>query len=227
MRAAYQAWMEEGPTSSLSRSGCPHATSVREDKQLIRASISSCESSAATLAQQWAPAAARGVSVRTVCCRVQSVGLIARRTLQRLRLTTRHRRERLKWSHAQQDWRAEWQLIVFSNEPRFCVETGDARISIRRRRGERLAKTCVQPRHWHRQRGVMAWGAIAYEGWSCLLCVQGTLRSVRYITEVLQPVVVPLIRRLGGTTFQQDNARPHAARSVQGFLARKHIPVLP
>nr|XP_042898564.1 uncharacterized protein LOC122269446 [Parasteatoda tepidariorum] len=40
----------------------------------------------------------------------------------------------------------------------------------------------------------------------------------RYVQEILQPHVLPLIQRLPGAIFQQDNARPHMARVSQDFL---------
>lgn len=64
----------------------------------------------------------------------------------------------------------------------------------------------------------MVRGAIAYEGQYRLLCVRVTLTSARYIAEVLQPMMVPLIRRLTGTPFQQKNVRSHASATVRAFL---------
>ncbi|GFX42300.1 transposable element Tcb1 transposase [Trichonephila clavipes] len=36
--------------------------------------------------------------------------------------------------------------------------------------------------------------------------------SQRYVHDILQPHVLPLMQRLPGAIFQQDNARPHMAR---------------
>lgn len=227
IRSAYQAWVDEGRTSALPRSGRPRRSSQREDRVLVRASTSSRTSPATALAREWSPAIHRGVSVRTIRRRLQEAGLSARRTLQRIPLTRQHRQARLQWCRARRDWRSEWHHIVFSDESRFCLEAGDARILVRRRRGERLHEACVQTCPSARQRSVLVWGAISYEGRSSLLRVQGTLTSARYIAEILQPEVVPLIHRLRGATFQQDNARPHTAATVRAFLTREHIPVLP
>ncbi|GFV97648.1 transposable element Tcb1 transposase [Trichonephila clavipes] len=40
----------------------------------------------------------------------------------------------------------------------------------------------------------------------------------RYVHDILQPQVLPLMQRLPGAIFQQDNARPHTARVSQNCL---------
>ncbi|GFV06213.1 transposable element Tcb1 transposase, partial [Trichonephila clavipes] len=39
-----------------------------------------------------------------------------------------------------------------------------------------------------------------------------------YVHDILQPHVLPLMQRLPGATFQQDNARPHTAKLSQDCL---------
>ncbi|GFW92350.1 transposable element Tcb1 transposase [Trichonephila clavipes] len=56
----------------------------------------------------------------------------------------------------------------------------------------------------------MVWIAIEYTSQSPLVLIDGTLNSARYISGILRPMVLHLIRALRNPTFQQDNARPHA-----------------
>ncbi|GFY17181.1 transposable element Tcb1 transposase [Trichonephila clavipes] len=49
----------------------------------------------------------------------------------------------------------------------------------------------------------------------------------RYISEVLEPVVLPYLQGLATAIFQQDNALPHVARIVQRFFVNHHIELLP
>ena len=44
---------------------------------------------------------------------------------------------------------------------------------------------------------------------------------------MLEPVVLPYIQGLPTAIFQQDNARPHVARIVQGFFVNRQIELLP
>ncbi|GFW29711.1 transposable element Tcb1 transposase [Trichonephila clavipes] len=49
------------------------------------------------------------------------------------------------------------------------------------------------------------------------------LNSQRYISEVLEPVVLPYFQGLATAIFQQDKARPHMARIVQRFFVKHQI----
>ncbi|GFT98792.1 transposable element Tcb1 transposase [Trichonephila clavipes] len=60
-----------------------------------------------------------------------------------------------------------------------------------------------------------------------LVRITGTLNSQRYISEVLEPVVLPYLQGLATAIFQQDNARPHVARIVQRFFVNHQIELLP
>ncbi|GFU18446.1 transposable element Tcb1 transposase [Trichonephila clavipes] len=44
------------------------------------------------------------------------------------------------------------------------------------------------------------------------------MTAQRYVHDFLHPHVLPLMQRLSGVIFQQDNARPHTARVSQDCL---------
>ncbi|GFX38494.1 transposable element Tc1 transposase [Trichonephila clavipes] len=48
-----------------------------------------------------------------------------------------------------------------------------------------------------------------------------------HLRGVLEPVVLPYLQGLATAIFQQDNARPHVARIVQGFFVHHQIELLP
>ncbi|GFY01235.1 hypothetical protein TNCV_5077021 [Trichonephila clavipes] len=60
-------------------------------------------------------------------------------------------------------------------------------------------------------------GAIGYMSRSPLVRIDGSLNSVRYISNVVRPV----IRVLRNPIFKQDNARPHVLRT---YLDSENIP---
>ncbi|GFS94013.1 transposable element Tcb1 transposase [Trichonephila clavipes] len=74
--------------------------------------------------------------------------------------------------------------------------------------------------------GIMVWGGIGFPCGTPFEHIAGTLNSQRYISEVLEPVVLPYIQRLLSVIFQQDNARPHVARNVQEFFSDHQIELL-
>ncbi|GFX48705.1 transposable element Tcb1 transposase [Trichonephila clavipes] len=84
--------------------------------------------------------------------------------------------------------------------------------------GERILNSCVMYRHTGPAPRIMVWGGIGYNFRTPLVRIAGTLNSQRYISEVLEPVVLPYLQGLVTAIFQQDNARPHVAHIVQRFF---------
>ncbi|GFW89016.1 transposable element Tcb1 transposase [Trichonephila clavipes] len=82
-------------------------------------------------------------------------------------------------------------------------------------------------RHTGPAPGIMVWGGNGYHSRTPLVRIAGTLNSQRYISEVLEPVVLPCFQGLAAAIFQQDNARPHVACIAQRFIINHQIELLP
>ncbi|KAJ8879210.1 hypothetical protein PR048_019816 [Dryococelus australis] len=100
-------------------------------------------------------------------------------------------------------------------------------VGVRRYSGDRNLAACIVERHSGQTSSVMVWGAIGYIVRSGLLCIENNLNRNRYIREVLEPEVLPLVQATPHATFQQNNARPHVARDVQAFFNERRVPLLP
>ncbi|GFV64017.1 transposable element Tcb1 transposase [Trichonephila clavipes] len=74
--------------------------------------------------------------------------------------------------------------------------------------GDTVERGCLTVMHRHTgpATGIMVWGGIGYHARIPLVCIAGTLNSQRYISEVLEPVVLPYLQGLVTAIFQQDNA---------------------
>ena len=116
---------------------------------------------------------------------------------------------------------------MLSDESCFNLWYDDGRIRVRRCAGERHLPDFIIEHDSGRIPGVMVWDAIAYHGRSQLLRIMGNLNSNRYISEVLQPQAVLFLQRFPGAVFQQDNACPYIARTVQSFFATLQVQLLP
>ncbi|UYV81400.1 hypothetical protein LAZ67_20001079 [Cordylochernes scorpioides] len=158
------------------------------------------------------------ISTRTISCHLVANGLHSCRPLRRLPLTPPNRRQRLEWCRARSTWMTEWHRVVFSDESRFCLSSDSRRVRVWRRRGERSNPAAIVERPTVRQRGIMVWGAIAYDSRSPLLRIQGTMTAQRYVDDVLRPVTLPYLQGVPNALYQQDNARPHTARISQQAL---------
>ncbi|UYV78221.1 hypothetical protein LAZ67_16000539 [Cordylochernes scorpioides] len=154
----------------------------------------------------------------TISRRLVANGLHSCRPLRRLPLTPPNRRQRLEWCRARSTWMTEWHRVVFSDESRFCLSSDSRRVRVWRRRGERSNPAAIVERPTVRQRGIMVWGAIAYDSRSPLLRIQGTMTAQRYVDDVLRPVTLPYLQGVPNALYQQDNARPHTARISQQAL---------
>ncbi|GFV53840.1 transposable element Tcb1 transposase [Trichonephila clavipes] len=73
----------------------------------------------------------------------------------------------------------------------------------------------------------MVCGGIGYHSCTPLVRIAVILNSQRYISEVLEPVVLPYIQGFATAIFQQDDTRPHVARIVQSFFVNHQIELLP
>ncbi|UYV67997.1 hypothetical protein LAZ67_5002746 [Cordylochernes scorpioides] len=155
---------------------------------------------------------------RTISRRLVANGLHSCRPLRRLPLTPPNRRQRLEWCRARSTWMTEWHRVVFSDESRFCLSSDSRRVRVWCRRGERSNPAAIVERPTVRQRGIMVWGAIAYDSRSPLLRIQGTMTAQRYVDDVLRPVTLPYLQVVPNALYQQDNARPHTARISQQAL---------
>ncbi|GFS98221.1 transposable element Tcb2 transposase [Trichonephila clavipes] len=165
---------------------------------------------------QVAPSLGALVSSRTIRKCLAEGHLGSRRPLCVLPVTPTHRRLRLKWCHARGNWTAaEWNRIVFNDEFRFNLSSDDNRDRVWRLCGERLNYDFALQRHTAPTASMMVRGAIAYSTRSPLVLICGTMW---YVHGILQPHVLPLMQRLTGIIFQQDNATPHTTRVSQDCL---------
>ncbi|GFX98188.1 transposable element Tcb1 transposase [Trichonephila clavipes] len=70
-------------------------------------------------------------------------------------------------------------------------------------RGCCIAALCTTTMILHR---IICYGAVLDHSCTPLVGIAGTLNSQRYISEVLEPVVLPYLQGLATAIFQQDNA---------------------
>ncbi|GFV09833.1 transposable element Tcb1 transposase [Trichonephila clavipes] len=103
-------------------------------------------------------------------------------------------------------WVAEWNEVVFTDESHICLTHHDDRIRVWRHCGERMLNGCVMHHHTGPAASIMVWGGIVYHSRTPLVRIAGTLNSQRYISEVLEPVILPYLQGLATAIFQQDNA---------------------
>lgn len=166
------------------------------------------------------------VSQSTISRRLRESGLKPRKAATGPLLTRDHRRRRLEFAHEHLNWGVEdWAKVLFSDESRFCLFSNDRRNLVFRRPGERYSQCNIVGTVSYGGGSVMVWGGISMEARTDLVLVNdGRLTANRYITNILEPHVVPFAPFIGDDfVLMHDNARPHIARVVQNYLEEVNI----
>ncbi|UYV68766.1 hypothetical protein LAZ67_6000748 [Cordylochernes scorpioides] len=214
----WRRWLEQGNVTIYRNVGATRVTSARVDRRILRQAVAAPQATCTAILQHVQDTLDHSISTRTISRRLVANGLHSCRPLRRLPLTPPNRRQRLEWCRARSTWMTEWHRVVFSDESRFCLSSDSRRVRVWRRRGERSNPAAIVERPTVRQRGIMVWGAIAYDSRSPLLRIQGTMTAQRYVDNVLRPVTLPYLQGVPNALYQQDNARPHTARISQQAL---------
>ena len=155
------------------------------------------------------------ISGQTVRRRLLESGLRARRSVIGQILKQSHRTARLTWALARsRRWRLHtWQHILFSDESRFSLRFCDGRFRVYYRRGEPFTDQYVYESDRFGCGSDMVWVGICHGGRTQLKIVQGTLNAVKYIGDILDPIVLPFLQqRKFDHVFQHRNARCHVTR---------------
>ncbi|UYV66492.1 hypothetical protein LAZ67_4001868, partial [Cordylochernes scorpioides] len=214
----WRRWLEQGNVAIYRNVGATRVTSARVDRRILRQAVEAPQATCTAILQHLQDTLDHSISTRTISRRLVANGLHSCRPLRRLPLTPPNRRQRLEWCRARSTRMTEWHRVVFSDESRFCLSSDSRRVRVWRRRGERSNPAAIVERPTVRQRGIMVWGATAYDSRSPLLRIQGTMTAQRYVDDVLRPVSLPYLQGVPNALYQQDNARPHTARISQQAL---------
>ena len=156
-------------------------------------------------------------------------GIRCRRPFRGQILLPRHRQNRLSWSRDSRNWTSEdWKHVLFSDECRFSLNSDDRRQKNCRKRGSRVTQCNIQEVDRWRSKSLMVWGGISSFGASRPILVTGNLTAARYVNDILQGEVLPMLRENHNLwAFQQDNAPAHKAAITTRFLNENNILTLP
>lgn len=114
----------------LPRTGRPP---LIEDRSLGRLVQRNPFTPSTLLIRQWLPG--RNISARTVRNCLKASGLRSKRVIKRPLLTDRHKRDRLIWCRARQNWNLRTlRRILWSDESRFLLHVTDGRTRVWRHR---------------------------------------------------------------------------------------------
>ena len=114
--------------------------------------------------------------------------------------------------------------MLFTDESRSCLTSGDGRIRVYHCGNERYTEACTLERDRFGDGGsVMVWGGVSQHHRNENVVIAGNLNAVSYREDILLPHVVSFLQAHPDMTLQHDNATSHTARFVRNFLHDRNV----
>lgn len=203
------------------RSGRPRATTRRQDRKLIEIAKSMRRSSSKQLNSEWSKYEIN-VCARTLRNRLNEKGYHFCKAKTKPFMTKKHKKSRLLWCKKHKNWTInDWEKVIFSDESRICLGTGDDDgIFVWRRAEEKFRVDCLRSKTKY-QRSLMVWSCLTSQGVGELCIVLRTINSEIYV-DILEHFLIPSIENAFGESsdfiFQDDNASCHRSIRVKNYL---------
>ncbi|GFV29199.1 acyl-CoA synthetase family member 2, mitochondrial [Trichonephila clavipes] len=143
-----QRLQDDGNVSRCYSTDQPRVTTPNEDRYLAGTAKRNKRSTASNLYRQLSSATGTIVSRQTVYRRLGHIGLYARRSVRCVLLTSTHCRMQLTWSREHVLWTPQqWSCVMFSDEPKFSLQSDSRRTLIWRAPGTRYHQENTSERH--------------------------------------------------------------------------------
>lgn len=140
-------------------------------------------------------------------------------------LTKKHKTVRLAWAKKYRNWTSQqWNSVIWSDESRFEVCTGDQRPKVLRRKNEAFHKDCLN-RKVKFPASIMVWGCMSAKGVGSLCFVDGIV-NLKILKDHLLPSIEELQSNDKDYIFQQDGAPCHKSKKTMAWLKRKGLPLI-
>lgn len=213
----------------LPRSGRPPKLGDRAKRLLVR-KVARGE---IQTAKEFAEAALtdHGVEIadRTARNLIHEAGLRVRHGIKKPLLTKEHRRIRLEFALAHQDWDADdWKQVIFSDETIITARPVHPRKLVWTKTTDPLDPKLIMPTVQGGGVRLMGWGCISRFGFHDFVQLEGSVTAASYV-ETLEEYLLPVIAdyfEIQPCIFQQDGASVHTAHVVQEFFEREELQVL-
>jgi transposase len=145
-------------------------------------------------------------------------------------LSKRHRKERMDFALAHQDWTVEdWKKVVWSDETKINRLGSDGRKWVWKKAGEGLSDRLVEGTLKFGGGSLMVWGCMLWEGVGYACKIDGRMDGDLYI-QILEDDLQASLKDYGksanGIIFQQDNDPKHTCKKAQNWFQENGFRVL-
>jgi len=208
-------------TKNLPRPGRPRKTSATVDRYIVR----TAETQTRLPFKELKNVTNVDVSIRTLNRRLREEGIRKWRAVNRPLLTKRHAKLRYKWAKLYRHWTSsDFERVIWSDECMVEKENNRMKMLVFRRQNkqEKYAPRNIQPKVKHSAVSQMIWACFIGDKLGPIVFIEGMVNQDVYC-EVLREHLAPFLEVLkadgkANLEFQQDNARPHVAKSTKQLL---------
>jgi hypothetical protein len=172
----------------------------------------------------------QSLSSETVRQRLKQAGMKAVVKKKRPLLTKRHRKERMDFAIAHQDWTLEdWKRVVWSGETKINRLGSDGRKWVWKKAGEGLSDRLVEGTKKFGGGSVMVWGCMTWDGVGMACRIDGKMDADLYcqiLDDELQGTLDYYDKTPSDIIFQQDNDPKHTSKKAKAWFQDHGFEVL-
>src|ERR1700722_10518557 len=172
----------------------------------------------------------QSLSAQTVHRSLKAAGLKAVAKKKKPFLSKRHKKERMDFALAHQDWTVEdWKKVVWSDETKINRLGSDGRKWVWKKAGEGLSDRLVQGTQKFGGGSVMVWGCMLWDGPGYACKIDGRMDGDLYLKileDDLQASLSYYGKSAGDVIFQQDNDPKHTCKKAKAWFQDNDFNVL-
>ncbi len=166
----------------------------------------------------------------TVQRKLKAAGLKAVVKQKKPLLTAAHKRARLDWAIAHQDWTLEdWKQVVWSDETKINRLGSDGKHYVWKQPGEGPSECTVQGTLKFGGGSLMLWACMLWEGPGFACKIDGKMDAdlyVQILEEDLQESLAYYGKEVEDVIFQQDNDPKHTSRKAKQWFQDHNLVLL-
>ena len=212
-------FQQRSSVENLPRSGRPRKTSSTGDRWLKRTVLTETK----LPLQELKSICNIPVSIRTIQRRLREDDIRKWKAVKRALLSEKHARDRLRWAREHQHWTVEeWAKVIWSDESTIKKDNDTRTVWVWRHQNkeEKYLPKNIQGKQRDGGISQMIWGCFMGRQLGPIVFIDETINQDVYMAlleqNLLEYIGVLKEDGLEGFVFQQDNARPHAAKGHNG-----------
>lgn len=219
------------PNLAISSGGRPRLLTSSDTRYAVRLITSQKADNASQVKRLLANSLPHSISTKTIRRTLSRAGMKAVVKVKRPLLKAKHRKDRLDWALARQNWTIEdWKRIVWSDETKINRLGSDGRKWVWKRDGEGLSDRLVSGTLKFGGGSLMMWGCMFWEGCGYACQIEGKMDADLYVS-ILEDNLEDSVEYYGKERedfiFQQDNDPKHKSKKAQNWFKENNIDLLP